>query len=121
MPPEALDELARLLRRIDAVIAQDPNEWAPGDVEACVDADETFHGTIARLSGNPVMQEMVAWLSNRLLSSRPLYLRGDAATMSHAEHVVIFAALRDQDSQAAENAMRSHLDRALNRLRVASS
>ncbi|MDQ0634174.1 DNA-binding GntR family transcriptional regulator [Arthrobacter pascens] len=119
--PDELDELGRLLQRIDVIVARDPADWADGHVKACLEADETFHRTISRMGGNKITEQMAAWLQDRMMPNRSLFLRGDAAAKSHSEHLAVFAALRDGNPQAAENAMKSHLDAALGRFRSASA
>lgn len=119
--PGELDELGGLLRRIDVIVARDPAEWAESDMKECLDVDEAFHRAISRMGGNDVTEQMVTWLSERLRPNRNLFLRGDAAAKSHAEHLLVFTALRDGKSQAAEKAMHSHLDAALDRFRRAAT
>lgn len=81
-----------------------------GDVDAVVQADLAFHQAIMRASANPFIPAIMGPLEYALRESRRWTsshedVRG-RALMHHRE---IFAAIRDQDEQAAKDAMRSHM------------
>ena len=85
----------------------------PGDVHARARIDLTFHETIARASGNPVIhlmftaiQDLTYGLMLRSLSDREVRAAGEPL------HTVILEHILDRDSDGAREAMRQHLDLA---------
>lgn len=80
------------------------------------DIDRQFHVTIARLSGNPVMEYAVSslWrMRNELPKVKNVYSSvcvSDGAART-AEHAAVVDALSARDPAAARNAMREHFQR----------
>jgi GntR family transcriptional regulator, transcriptional repressor for pyruvate dehydrogenase complex len=104
------DEVAELERLIEAMSRNDPDD-VPGE-----DADQQFHLTIARISGNPVIEYFVKLLwrmRNELPDVRKAYAK--VCTHDHAaradEHQAIVDALRRHDSSGSRTAMRDHFHR----------
>lgn len=95
------------LLRVHQLFAQ------PGEVHARAKVDLTFHETIARASGNPVIhmmftaiQDLTYGLMLRSLSDRDVREAGEPL------HTVILEHILDRDADGAREAMRRHLDLA---------
>tara|TARA_R110000782_G_scaffold90245_3_gene173266 strand:- start:79 stop:822 length:744 start_codon:yes stop_codon:yes gene_type:complete len=80
------------------------------------DADRLFHLTIARISGNPVIEYFVQMIW-RMRTELPRVKRVYASVCTHDgdaradEHSAILVALRNRDPAAARSAMRDHFHR----------
>jgi GntR family transcriptional repressor for pyruvate dehydrogenase complex len=95
------------LLRVHQLFAQ------PGEVHARAKVDLTFHETIARASGNPVIhmmftaiQDLTYGLMLRSLSDRDVREAGEPL------HTVILEHILDRDADGAREAMHRHLDLA---------
>jgi GntR family transcriptional repressor for pyruvate dehydrogenase complex len=70
----------------------------------------SFHGAVARASGNPVLANVIESLielySSEQLAIASLY---DARAQDHQDHRRIFAALHERDAVLARERMRQHL------------
>lgn len=108
------EEIARLRERLDAMRA------AGDDVDAYVEADIAFHIQIAQASGNDVFASLLGSLRSllRVWADRVLHHAGETHT-SLAMHEPVVAAIARGDVEAAQNAMRAHMERAHRRLRAA--
>jgi DNA-binding FadR family transcriptional regulator len=103
--PEDLEEIAGTLTEMQSIIARG---------EHSRNADQSFHVSIARASGNDVLASIVGelWagmfspLFHQFSERTRLVRRQDAALN---EHRAIYAALRTHDALAARAAMRQHL------------
>jgi DNA-binding FadR family transcriptional regulator len=87
------------------------NRAALGDMEAFERTDVAFHYVLAEIPNNPVFvaihEAVVAWLTEQ----RNISLRGDGvAQKAYAWHERIFRAVEAHDADAAEAAMRGHLN-----------
>lgn len=79
--------------------------------ETTEDLDEEFHLCLAEASGNAILLSVVKNLTTILTESRTLALQtAERSRASVQTHVAIIDALERGDSQAAETAMRLHLD-----------
>ncbi len=84
--------------------------------QAAADADQSFHLTIARISGNPVIEHCVRqiWrMRNELPRVQQVYARvchHDESDRAH-EHAEILNALRERNPPAARQAMQQHFQR----------
>ena len=99
------DDLRRLEDALDA------NRRAMNDVEAFERTDVAFHYVLAQIPHNPVYiaihEAVVAWLTRQ----RTLSLRNDGAAQQAFDwHARIFEAVAERDADAAEAAMRDHLE-----------
>ena len=99
--PVDLEELAQLLHEMSQKVT----------AERLAELDRTFHLSIARAAGNPLLAsllervgEIVDQSPHELLQSRSEHL----ATLS--EHAAIFKALCEKDPAAAEAAALTHLE-----------
>jgi DNA-binding GntR family transcriptional regulator len=83
---------------------------ASGEPNAYFGANERFHHTIYRLSGNGFLAEQARALQNRLKPYRRLQLRvRNRVHNSFSEHQTIVDALLAGDAAGAEAAMRAHI------------
>jgi GntR family transcriptional repressor for pyruvate dehydrogenase complex len=97
------------VRRLE--LALGANRRAMGDVDAFERTDVAFHYVLAEIPRNPVYlaihEAVVAWLTRQ----RTLSLRNEgAARQAYNWHVRIFEAVVERDPDAAEAAMRDHLE-----------
>jgi GntR family transcriptional regulator, transcriptional repressor for pyruvate dehydrogenase complex len=102
-----VDDLRTLLARMKS---------AP-DKMAFVEADVAFHLRIAEAARNPILQQMLGSTQSLLRAwvLRVVENQGDTAP-SYREHTPVFAAIEKQDPDAARTAIRSHLQKAGQRL-----
>lgn len=107
------ETLARLMRNIEMqrLLVADV------DGEDFFRTDETFHLTIMNTTGMTRLPTSVRAISQHVDRAR-LLLMPEPGRMTDTveEHVLIFEALRAQDSLAAEQAMRHHLRQLIQRL-----
>lgn len=89
-----------------------------------VPADFQFHMEIARATGNPHFADLVTYLGTMIIPRTRVETlenvpEGRLAYLNkvHAEHESIYHAIRDQDSDSARAAMRTHLSNSRERLR----
>lgn len=82
------------------------------DLAAAVEADLEFHRAIARAAGNQVLALMLASMSRLEAESRHVTLGRVGLEEARAQHQSILDALLARDADAAESAMRHHLDAA---------
>ena len=98
------------LARLHAALAD--NRDAIGDEARFKRSDNDFHGVLASIGRNPIFDAIHVALSEWLDDRRALVLQqkdeDKAATAAHTE---IIAAIESRDPDAAEAAMRRHLDR----------
>lgn len=115
-----IDEAA--LQELEGLIAamSDPTV---SDAEAGL-ADQRFHETIARISGNPVVEHCIKliWrMRNELPKVKQVYqsvCHHDWESRTD-EHAAILSALRSRDPQASRAAMREHFHRLFEAMLVA--
>lgn len=114
------DGIRHLAGLIDAMSLVLPNGSDEGD-----DIDRQFHLSIARMSGNPVIEFTVQQLwriRNELPQVQKVYSSvcvSDAKARTD-EHASIYGALRDRDPAAARIAMREHFHRLFEAMLVAT-
>ncbi|MEJ5914441.1 FadR/GntR family transcriptional regulator [Pseudokineococcus sp. 1T1Z-3] len=105
-----LDELDRLV---------DEQRRSRDDVDAFVAADMRFHRTVARMAGNPLLEDLLS-TSRALLrvwAERYVKAATDLADTVD-EHAAVADALRARDPRAAAAAMEAHMRTASARLRA---
>ena len=108
--PGAIADMSAVLARTDEILAEfDPHD--PAALEAFAWADVDFHRRLARASGNPVFDLVLAPLVDRLLDVRRdgARLPGTAAA-AQSGHRAVLNAVRAGDDTGAHSAMRSHLE-----------
>jgi DNA-binding GntR family transcriptional regulator len=97
---------AMLKRGWDAVQTKDP--------QAKIDADFEFHEMIYSWAGNDTLQNTMRTNWHHIRRSMAVVVRGTvSAETSWAEHAKIIEALMQGDVDCAEEAMRSHISRAM--------
>lgn len=89
------------------------------DVEAFVDADVDFHLTLARVTDNSVLADILASIQSllRVWVGRVIGA-GSAYQVSYDEHRRVLEAVRAGDPEAATAAMAAHMEGASGRLRA---
>jgi DNA-binding FadR family transcriptional regulator len=114
--PEALQKLADCIARGEAVLSRE----GPIDRDQFLDADMTFHETMAQASGNPFF-ELVCQPINTFLRSyyqhRGGYPSDPVKTLE--EHREILDALHRRDTLGARQSAEEHLRRLLRKWRAA--
>jgi len=108
---EEIAKLQQLLTQMEAVVK---------DEKRFISLDLEFHVTIAAASENFLIFDLVSMIRGQLTKalSRVLLLP-NALPLSLKEHVAIVNAIRNRDPEAATEAMRNHLEAALERYRNA--
>lgn len=99
------DDVARL-RTLLAAIAELP----PEDFAAHIGADDALHRAIADLAGNDVLTEMIGLLNSRITYLKIVTRDTNASGTTAHQHAAIVAAIEAGDPDAAETAMRTHID-----------
>ncbi|WP_033289870.1 FadR/GntR family transcriptional regulator [Amycolatopsis jejuensis] len=107
------EQLTRLRELIEQMRSAD------GDFNRYVEADIAFHLEIARSSGNSVLVGVLTNIQSLLhvWASRVINTAGETET-SLAMHEPILKAIDARDPDAAREAMRAHMERAIRRLRA---
>jgi DNA-binding GntR family transcriptional regulator len=80
--------------------------------------DAAFHNAIAEASRSPLIADTLRRFRAHTHAYR-LYFRHVIASYAVDEHRAILNAIRDKDSEAAESAMRAHLEASWSRLKIA--
>ncbi len=101
-----IDEEARqaLQQHLESMNALDPEDQAEH-----IRADNEFHALVARLSGNPVLEELVEKLSERVMRVKILTRDVNVSAIARSQHALIVQAISRSDEEAAANAMREHV------------
>lgn len=95
---------AQLQRHLEAMDAVDPQDQAEH-----IRTDNQFHALVARLSGNPVLEELVEKLSERVMRVKILTRDVNVSAVARAQHARIVEAISQGDEQAAAQAMSKHV------------
>jgi DNA-binding GntR family transcriptional regulator len=101
---EAIDVEMRSIRNGDARLAY--GQFAQ--------SDGMFHDMIALGSGNALIHETLARLHTHVHLFR-LYFHARATSDANAEHALIIRSIKARDPNAAERAMRQHIERSRTR------
>ncbi|MEI9851553.1 MAG: GntR family transcriptional regulator [Sphingomonas sp.] len=94
--------------------AMDPGS-SPTSYDRFADQDAELHDRIAAGSGNAIIQQSLARLHSHLHIFR-LRSNSEVAAEAHLEHAALARALMRRDGDAAEAAMRHHIERSYDRL-----
>ena len=111
-------EQAAALQEVAARLRAAADRPAPPDHGVCTLLDGQFHDLVAAAAGNPLVRESLARLHAHLHLARVPRPATDAA-LAAAEHEPVVTAIVTGDRHIAEAAMRSHLERARDRLAAA--
>jgi GntR family transcriptional repressor for pyruvate dehydrogenase complex len=102
MTDEVVTELERLVDEAASVLRQ-PTQYSEVDFE--------LHTKIIEATGNPIYLSLYQSISDLLLESRRRTAEVAAVRrQAHQDHLVIVAALRKRDAEAAAQAMQDHLE-----------
>ncbi len=117
MAAERIDEacLAELGRLIDRMEPEGVVGSSATSYEAFADRDSEFHDLIASAGDNNLIAEALDRLHTHLHIFR-IGVQSDYATEAKVEHVKIMQAIERHDPEAAEKAMREHIENAFQRL-----
>jgi DNA-binding GntR family transcriptional regulator len=105
--PAQLVELRRVAEQCDALAGN------PSQKKAKLDLDNQFHLLVAEAGGNVLLRHEIARCNRRVRAIQWLKLDPPTMKQAHPEHLRVIAALEKHDPDAAEAAMRAHLDVAL--------
>lgn len=94
--------------------ALEANRACIGDDEGFVETNITFHLCIAQVCGNIFLDSLHTAVQKWLAEHRRVAIKRDgAAERAFARHLEIFEAIRDRNPDAAEAAMRAHLQESI--------
>ncbi len=100
---------AQDIKRLKTALTE--NKRTLGDTAAFIETDIAFHFAIAEMRHNPIFTSlnsaMAGWLKEQRIISAPHPMSAERAYKAHAR---IFRAIAKHDPDAAEHAMRQHLD-----------
>jgi DNA-binding GntR family transcriptional regulator len=98
------------LKRLEAALARLRKAAASGDRRTAVEADFAFHLIVVEASGNNLLRQF--WERMRLATTTFLTVSKSAHSLGEIadRHSPVLAALRARDPDAAEYAMRRHIE-----------
>jgi DNA-binding GntR family transcriptional regulator len=100
----------------DLAVQMDPARY-PTSYGDFADRDSELHDMIAAASGNSIIQESLSRLHSHFHIFR-LRSHSDVTTEAHGEHARLIEAIRSREGEAAEAAMRAHIERSYARLKT---
>ncbi len=71
--------------------------------------DGEFHRVVARLAGNPVLEELIERLNDRVMRVKLLTSDINSTSLAREQHAEISAAIQAGDAPRAERAMSAHI------------
>jgi len=102
-----LVELRKVAEECDALASN------PAQKKAKLDLDNQFHLKLAESGGNALLAGEIARCNRRVRAIQWLKLDPPTMKQAHPEHLKVLAAVEKHDPDAAEAAMKAHLDVAL--------
>lgn len=105
--PTQLTELRKLAEECEALAGN------PAQKKAKLDLDNLFHLKVAEATGNALLSHEIARCNRRVRAIQWLKLDPPTMKQAYPEHLRILGALEKHDPQAAEAAMKAHVDVAL--------
>lgn len=106
------------ITRLRAILTEASGALSDGSAETLMRLDRDFHGVIARASRNAVLADILSKLHDRSLRVWFVAFNSPGRNrLVHEEHVSICEAIARHDPDAAEAAMRSHVESFRNHLR----
>ncbi|MFE6870974.1 GntR family transcriptional regulator [Kitasatospora sp. NPDC057692] len=97
------------LKNLERILARTRRAAEAGRLRETVGLNADFHRAIVELSGNPLLQEMMAPLDGRLRRLFRLTSDPESSTPMCTEHEQLLAALRARDPGAAADLARRHV------------
>ena len=82
---------------------------ADTDFAGHIEADNEFHLSVAELSGNPILHELVDRLNSRVNRVKVLTRHVNATEDAHGQHEGIALAIFEGDPELAERRMAEHI------------
>ncbi len=101
--PQDVEILKEILERAQ-------NAAQKAQTEKFMELDVLFHGTLARIAGNPILEDMLKGLHDR--AARIWYLhvwQKSDMLLTHDEHYAVFDGIACGNKEAAMTAMQQHL------------
>jgi GntR family transcriptional repressor for pyruvate dehydrogenase complex len=95
---------------IDALSAVCERMGEATDIEEAAAADVAFHRRIAEATANELFRVLHDAIGEALMEVRRANLRGGSADEARVSHRAILAAIKGRNADAAERAMREHLE-----------
>lgn len=97
-----LEKLRKLLAKMEGTLKKE-KAFAALDLE--------FHCTLANISGNSLLSDMISLIRSQVAKALHTVLHlPNAIPLSHKEHTAVFKAIELHDPEAARKAMQDHLD-----------
>ncbi|MFF8774026.1 GntR family transcriptional regulator [Kitasatospora sp. NPDC015120] len=97
------------LKNLERILTRTRRAAEAGRLRETVGLNADFHRAIVELSGNPLLQEMMAPLDGRLRRLFRLTSGPESSTPMCTEHEQLLAALRARDPEAAADLARRHV------------
>lgn len=94
----------RLQTYLEAMAAVPPEDQAEH-----IRTDNNFHGLVAELAGNPVLEELIEKLSERVMRVKILTRDVNVSATARAQHARIVEAISSGDPKRAAAAMSEHV------------
>jgi DNA-binding GntR family transcriptional regulator len=99
------------IRTLDDILARAEEELPRGNSERLMRLDREYHGAIAQASRNTVLADILGRLHDKSLRFWILSLNTPGHhSRVHAQHRAILDAIRAHDPNAADQAMRGHIE-----------
>ena len=102
-----LTEIRKVAEDCDALAGN------PAQKKAKLDLDNQFHLKLAEAGGNALLAQEIARCNRRVRAIQWLKLDPPTMKQAHPEHLKVLTALEKRDADAAEAAMKAHLEVAL--------
>ena len=108
------------IKELRAIVREIERRFKAGDLLGCSAINTTLHAAIVRIADHPVAEKLLRSLRAQSVAFqfRPILEPGRAAAMV-SEHRDLMDALAAHDPDAAEHAMRRHLEAAVSALQAA--
>ncbi|MFE7191693.1 GntR family transcriptional regulator [Kitasatospora sp. NPDC057541] len=97
------------LKNLERILARTRRAAENGRLRETVGLNADFHRAIVELSGNPLLQDMMAPLDGRLRRLFRLTSGPESSTPMCTEHEQLLAAIRARDPEAAADLARRHV------------
>ena len=107
MSDDAIAELGKLL----AKMRPKKDSETRSTYDQFAEQDSEFHERLAQVTGNALIADSLARMHIHLHIFRLSYSRSITSN-AHEEHEILFRAIETRDADAAENAMRAHIQKS---------